>query len=181
MAARLSVEWVHSEKKWSQNGASEESFQKTARFCKEEPFFCKKGQKRCLSMEKRLCLEKRRVKIVPQRGLLCGQKQCLWGAVLAPLFFWVLAKFKRFFITNRCQLFDKDWKDHKTNYKNMVEMVVYKLPGPTSTHGKDKNCQFPSAIAEMNFPKETHKHDKRIIIVRNENFSAVSLHIISWP
>ncbi len=29
------------------------------------------------------------LKIVPQRGLFCGQKRCLWGAVLAPLFFWV--------------------------------------------------------------------------------------------
>ncbi len=52
-------------KKWRQKGASEEPFRKTAPFCKEGPFFCKKkGQKR-----------------------FCWQKRCRWGAVLAPLFF----------------------------------------------------------------------------------------------
>ncbi len=77
---------IHSEKKWSQTGASEEPFWKMAPLCKEGPFFPKNSASKAL---KRLHLEKRGAKIVPQRGLFCGQKRCLWGAVMAPLFFWV--------------------------------------------------------------------------------------------
>ncbi len=64
-------------------------FGKQLLFAKRSHFSVKKKVKNGapFSMEKRLHLEKGGAKIVPQRGLFCGQKRYLRGAILAPLFF----------------------------------------------------------------------------------------------